>query len=260
MNKAIQKLMMALAVCGAVLSVYGAVQSGIVGYNTISLEAGKWYLVAPQFKDVASDTATVDLLSNVKFEGLTAVPFTSRASGAQIQVFNPASQSYTIYYYISDSKEGTAWARTKNNVPTEIPLSLGEGFWLKVGGVDENGAALTVQGSVYSETSKTAEVGASGEWQILCNPYPVALDWSALTTAGIEAAPFANRATLCPQIQVYNASSQAYTIFYYISDSKEGIAWARTKNNLASGTMAEVGQAFWVKSPTTGTLTFRFSN
>ena len=227
-----------------------------MGYNTIGLEANKWYLVAPQFKDVAAETETIDLLSNMTITGIQPVLFADRANGSQIQIYNPASSGYTIYYYISDSKNGTAWARTKNNVPTTMPITLGEGFWLKVGTTDAS-ASLSVKGSVKAETEKSVNIGADGEWQILCNPYPMALTWDNIVTSGIVAAPFADRATQCTQIQVFNAAAQGYTIYYYISDSKNGTAWARTKNNVASGTLAEIGQAFWVKSPTAGTLTFK---
>ena len=230
-----------------------------MGYDTIGLTANTWYLVAPQFKQVSATTDIVDLLGNVTFTGLQAVPFASRATGAQIQIYDSANEKYSIYYYISDSKNGTAWAKSKNVVPETIPLSLGEGFWFKTGTLEGDTASLRVLGSVKSEISKTINVGVDGEWMIACNPYPVALSWDNVTTS-LEAKPFANRNTDCAQIQVYDAANEKYSIYYNISDSKNGTAWAKTKNTLATGTMAEAGQAFWVKAPTSGSLTFTFSN
>ena len=66
-----------------------------------------------------------------------------------------------------------------------------------------------------------------------------------------------------PQIQVLNASGIGYTMYYYISDAYdaddnpvEGNCWADDRGYIVSGTQIPVGQAFWVKSESTGTFTF----
>ena len=66
-----------------------------------------------------------------------------------------------------------------------------------------------------------------------------------------------------PQIQVLNADGLTYKMYYYISDAYDsndkpvsGNCWADDGGYIATGTQVPVGQAFWVKSASTGTFTF----
>jgi hypothetical protein len=247
--------------------------ANVVGYNTINVKSDTWYLVAPQFTDVASENDAVDLLKVIDMSGVNAVAFANRATGAQIQIYSPASGGYTTYYYINNGRltiDGqtvtgqTGWGRS-TTLATTIPVTLGQGVWMKVGAA-ESGASITVKGAVTTATSKTLTVGASGTWDICCNPFPTAISWENVVTEGFTPVPFANRAQGA-QLQVYNADSKGYTTYYYINNGRKVIdgqtvnnltGWGRS-TTLATGTFADVGQAFWVKAPTTGSLTFKIS-
>jgi hypothetical protein len=246
--------------------------ANIVGYNTIEVKSDTWYLVAPQFTDVAASDDTVDLLKVIKMTGVNAVPFANRTTGAQIQIYSPASGGYTTYYYINNGRltvDGetitgqTGWGRS-TTLATSIPVTLGQGVWMKVGSA-ETGASITVNGEVSDAKSKTLTVGENGTWDICCNPFPTAISWENVVTEGFTPVPFADR-TQGAQLQVYNAESKGYTTYYYINNGRKVIdgqtvtgltGWGRS-TTLATGTFADVGQAFWVKAPTQGTLTFKF--
>lgn len=259
------------AVCGTASA--DITSANTVGFTTINLEAGKWYLVAPQFKEVGAD-GMVDLLKVATFKGLTPVAFSDSDTACQIQIYNPVAGGYDhIYYYINNGRRTgdpdtghlIGWGESRN-LAAEMPIEAARGFWLQVQGC-EDGATLTVAGEVKAETSLKINVGGdAGAWQILCNPYPMALTVDNLVTEGIEPVAFAD-ADSGAQIQVYNPAAGGYDhIYYYINNGRRSgdpdtghlIGWGESRN-LATGVIAEPGRAFWVKSPTEGSLTFKFN-
>ena len=85
------------AVCGTVSA--DITSANTVGFNTINIEGGKWYMVAPQFEDVANAGGeTIDLLKTMTFEGFKAVTYANRLSGSKISIYNSSTGLYTTYY------------------------------------------------------------------------------------------------------------------------------------------------------------------
>ena len=210
-------------------------------------------MLAPQFEKLGEDnSATADLLSVMSINGITVETWANRANATQIQVFNPSTSLYTIYYYTTNAGV-TGWRR--NPTPaTEIPVAYGAGVWLKVVSAEE-GATITRAGQVKSVESFSVNVGGDVTWQIVSNPYPAPIKQANLATAGLTAEPWANRAN-ASQIQVFNPSTSIYTIYYYTSGTG-GTFWRRTP--AAPSEAEEIcpsGAAFWIKAQSAGTLTF----
>ena len=232
--------------CGAVLA-DSAVESGTVGYSTTSIEAGKFYMIATQFQGVNGTAGTIAINDLVKLTNVTPGTFSTRTTTApHIQVWN--GSGYKHYYYISDatladSTKGNAWASARS--ATTDTIELGKAFWF---------TAISVESD--ADPSKSVSVGDSA-FVMVGNPFPTALTFDMLTTTGITPGTFATRTTAAPHIQVWNGTG--YKHYYYISDatlpdSTKGNAWAAARS-AATGTLAEVGQGFWVQSATAGTLT-----
>ena len=218
----------------------------------MDVSANKWYMLAPQFDDVSNGGSdTIDLLKIMDLEGVTVQTWANRASATQIQVYNPASSAYTIYYYTVNNNV-TGWRR--NPTPsTSLPVAIGSGVWLKV--AEATDGKIKMAGQVKSAESVTVNVGGDGEWTIASNPYPTALTQGNMTTTGITEQPWANRAA-ASQLQVYNPDTESYTIFYYTSGNG-GTAWRKSPAAPTStDVICPVGSSFWVKSSTSGTLTF----
>ncbi len=226
-----------------------------VGYTTVPVSSGKWYMLAPQFETIGAEaTATANLLSIMTVEGITAETWANRNSASQIQVFNPANSAYTVYYYTTN-QGATGWRRNPT-VATDIPVPYGAGVWLEVVTAEE-GANVNLLGQVSTTTSFTVSVGQEGTWQILSHPLPVAITQGNISTSGVTAETWANRAN-ASQIQVFNPETSSYTVFYYTSGTG-GTFWRRTPAApAATDVICPVGQAVWVKAVSAGSVTFTF--
>ncbi len=245
-------MLIAAAAAGLVAMADG-VESGVVGYNTVSVSSDKWYMIAPQFEGAGTETsATADLLAIMTVNGVTAETWANRASASQIQVFNPATSTYVIYYYTTNAGT-TGWRRTPN-IATEIPVSFGAGVWLKIVTASE-GANITLSGQVKETNTYTVNIGEDGTWQIVSNPFPTPITQANITTTGLTAETWANRAN-ASQIQVFNPATATYTIYYYTSGNG-GTFWRRSPAApAATEEICPIGQSVWVKALSVGSLTF----
>ena len=120
------------------------------------------------------------------------------------------------------------------------------------------------------EVSATAEIENSptaNQFNIVGNPYPVALGLNSGATAGFTPGEYGDGTDTtmnnAPQIQVLNANGLTYTKYYYISDAYDsndnpvsGNCWADGGGYIVTGTQVPVGQSFWIKSASAGTFTF----
>ena len=81
-----------------------------------------------------------------------------------------------------------------------------------------------------------------------------------LTTSGLTAGVYDSMSTDAPCIMIYDGVS-GYDFYYYISDAydaegNEVTAWADPNGDEVTGNIAGVGEAFWLRSASAGTLTF----
>ena len=81
---------------------------------------------------------------------------------------------------------------------------------------------------------------------------------SKVTTSGLVAGVYDTMDTDAPCIMIYNGVG--YDRYYYISDAYDAggnpvTAWADAGGDAVTGDIAEVGEAFWVRSGSAGTLT-----
>ena len=220
-----------------------------VGFQKISVEAGKWYMLAPQFEDVANaGGATIDLLKTMTFDGFKAVSYANRLNGSKISIYEGGA--YTTYYYVNGTG-GVGWRKTPA-APTTLPVNVGSGVWLWVQDT-EGEASITTSGQVKDANTFSVNVGNDGEWKIVSNPYPTDLTIGNLATTDLTAVTYANRLN-GSQISVYNAG--AYTTFYYVNGSG-GTQWRTSPPMPAASTViCPIGKGFWVKAASAGTLTF----
>ena len=272
-----KKVMFATALaafCGAVMADGSIESQNIVGYNTITIAdtstKDQFYIAGCQFKDANSAGQTIAVSDLVKFTGVTPGTVKTKASAPQLQVWNPAADAYSWkYYYVSDATlqaggTGTAWIPVSGKIETTDTVALGTAFWLKVpqGKADGGTATATFAGEVLTDAkTKTFTVGKDNEYCLIINPFPVALTIDMLSASGLVPATVKTKAS-APQIQVWDQSAEGYAKkFYYVSDANltaggTGTAWIPVSGkNQATGTIADVGCGFWVKSSAEATLT-----
>jgi hypothetical protein len=125
---------------------------------------------------------------------------------------------------------------------------------------------ITSSGQV-SATAKIGNSPTANQFNIVGNPYPVALSLNTAETTGFTPGEYGDGSDTtmknAPQIQVLNSNGLTYTKFYYIGDAYDssdnpvsGNCWADDNGYIVTGAQVPVGQAFWVKSESAGTFTF----
>ncbi|MBR1588726.1 MAG: hypothetical protein IJ658_10420 [Kiritimatiellae bacterium] len=258
---------------GGAVQADGISSANTVGYSTQNVVAGQFYMVAVQFSDVgATDVANFN-----NFLSTTCAPGeygdgmdTTMKNAPQIQVLNANGLTYTMYYYISDAYDsndnpvsGNCWADDGGYMVNAADvLALSKGFWFKA----MTAGTITASGQV-SATTEISNSPTANQFNIVANPYPVALGLNAADTTGFTAGEYGDGMDTtmknAPQIQVLNANGLTYTMYYYISDAYDsndnpvsGNCWADDGGYIATGTQVPVGQSFWVKSASAGTFTF----
>ena len=103
-------------------------------------------------------------------------------------------------------------------------------------------------GKLYCIGLQFGDVGVSGDLASIAK----------LATSGITPGAYDTMETDAPCIMIYNGVG--YDCYYYISDAfdaggNEVTAWANGLGDAMTGTLAKVGEAFWVRSGSAGTLT-----
>ena len=257
---------------GGAVQADGITSANTVGYSGATINADQWYMIGVQFADVQSALETAD------FNSLLSTTCTPGAIGdfsdptwgnaPMIQVLDSEGTGYSYFYYISDADDGngnyteTAWVDDQGfNLTPAAALALSKGFWFK----SHTAGTLNCAGQVSALSTFTRNVPA-GQFEIVANPYPVALSLNAPTTSGFTPGtigdfsdPTWNNA---PMIQVLDAEGTGYSYFYYINDADDGngnytaTEWVDDQGFNLTGTQVPVGQAFWIKSATAGTFTF----
>ena len=236
-----------------------------VGYTTINLTAGKWYMVGIQFQEVGGTTIKLDDL--IKLSGVTASTWDNQESKAvEIQYFD--GTGYDHFYYISDAfAYGTeselgkdCWALDGVEA-AGFAKGAGEGFWLHAtsDAIGQN-ATLTVKGEVKGADSATVSFTAN-KWQIISNPFPVGIDLNDVVTTGVTASTWDKQETDAAEIQYFDGVG--YNHYYYISDafaygteSELGKDCWALDGVQTNGDSIPVGGAFWLLAKQSGSLTF----
>ena len=257
---------------GGAVRADGITSANTVGYSGATINADQWYLVGVQFADVSSSTEVAD------FNSLLSTTCTPGEYGdgsdltfgnaPMIQVLKPNGLTYSFYYLISDADDGngnytaTAWVDAEGFNLTSADLqTLSKGFWFK----SHTAGTLNCAGQVSALSSFERNV-PGGQFEIVANPYPVALSLNAPAISGFTPGEYGDGSDLsfgnAPMIQVLNANGLTYSFYYLISDADDGngnytaTAWVDAEGFNITGTQVGVGAAFWIKSATAGKFTF----
>ena len=257
---------------GGAVQADGITSANTVGYSGATINAGQWYMVGVQFADVASATEVANFNS---FISTTCTPGEygdgtdiTMGNAPMIQVLKADGQSYDFFYYISDADDGngnytaTEWVDELGfNLTAAAAQALSKGFWFK----SITAGTLTCAGQVSALSDFERNVPA-GQFEIVANPYPVALSLNAPTTSGFTPGEYGDGTDItmgnAPMIQVLKADGLSYDFYYYIGDADDGngnytaTEWVDELGFNLTGTQVPVGAAFWIKSATAGKFTF----
>ncbi len=256
--------MAALALTAATgIALAEVTSANTVGYTTKAVSADTFYLCGIQFEEVGGDGA-INLNDLITMSGIEAGEFDTMESAApQIQVLNASGSGYNMFYYISDALDGNdeveGWADGNGDL-ADGAINIGKGFWFKAPTASVKGTpSIQLKGQVSGDTTGSVSFTAN-TFALASNPYPVATDLTKATMTGVTAGVFDTMETNAPQIQALNAAATGYNMFYYISDALDGNdeveGWADGNGDLAVGGAIPVGDGFWIKAPSAGSITF----
>ena len=229
-------------------------------------------MIGVQLADVAGDGTSADFN---KFLSTTCTPgsfgdgsdFTMN-NAPMIQVLQANGEGYDFYYYVNDADDGngnytaTGWINDLGfNVGAEDALNLSKGFWFK----SVTAGSVTCAGQVFAVNSFERNV-PGGQFEIVANPYPVALNLNSPSCEGFTPGSFGDGSDFtmnnAPMIQVLQANGEGYDFYYYVNDADDGngnytaTGWINDLGFNLEGTQVPTGQAFWIKSATAGKFIF----
>ena len=275
-----KKLMIAAtaAFC-ATVSFAELASANIVGYSTQDVKAGQWYMVAAQFQGTSENAPKVKLAdlitTNLKPGTIGMGEDVTFNNAPAIQILKADGSGYDYYYYVDDAGvtgdendlwNATGWIDANTFLLTDVAVDLSKGFWFYP---YENGA-VTCAGQIATVDTLQKVIQAN-MWQILANPYPIALGFDDIVTSGFTPGTIGMGEDVtfnsAPAIQVLKADGSGYDYYYYVDDAgitgDENDMWNATgwidANTflLSKGAKVPVGQAFWIFSEkSAGEITF----
>ena len=220
-----------------------------MGYSTDSLTSGNWNMAGMVFNAVGG--GAIDL-NDMSFPGITGGDDDSNSD--TIQVWNPATSGYTVFYYYADAGDPTyyGWYGTLGE---ETTLSAGTAFWYRAKAGD--GKAITQSGAVESDSDVTFNL-TGGNWNMAINPYPTAITLGDTSTVEFAGVTGGDDDSNSDTIQVWNPATSGYTVFYYYADAGDPTydGWYGT---LGEETTLPAATAFWyrAKAGSSKAITFK---
>ena len=262
-----KKVMFAAAVAADLVAFGDGIESAnTVGYNSKSLEAGKFAIAAVQFEGMDGSFDINKLVS-----GLTGASYASDGDdfvkyAPQIQV--PNGVGYDYYYYLTDGyydggKEKAGWCDANGTIAGDSEsivsgaLIPGVAIWAK-----DVRASETMQQAGQVPTEDVT-IQAPMIFALRANSYPIAFnlnDANAVTFSGLTPASYSQYGDkfvqYAPQIQVPNGVG--YDYYYYLTDGyydggKEKAGWCDANGTIAGDAESIVtgvvpaGVGFWTK-------------
>jgi len=223
-----KKLVTAFALCAAI-SAMAAVESQVVGYQTIDIPSG-FSAATATFVTVGGDGTTsvlADIAANANFEGESIQLLSSDGSGNVLLI---------AYYYA-----GFGWYDGDNNDVNSTAITKGEAFIVSTG---VTGAQLTFKGDVRATAFSIA---IPSGFSLLGNSVPKSLTLGAVT---------ANASFEGESIQLISSTDglgSVELIAYYYA----GFGWYDGDNNDVNTTPLAAATTFVVSTGVTGAeLTF----
>lgn len=220
--------------CAALLIGIGtataAVESDIVGYTTITMEAGKWYQVGSPF--VALEEGAALKLNDVFTTGFGA--------GDIINIFTPATSLYVPYYW-NTAKGG--WTASRAPVAPLADVTLPTGQAVFINKAIAGDVLLSGKVSFNEAVEFGSEEGDSWS-QIVC-VYPETVKLNAITWTGLQGGDIVN---------VFNNATSLY-VPYYWNATKGG--WTASRAPVAPLVDVDIpaGQAFFINKVSAGIAT-----
>ena len=272
--------------------------ANIVGYQSVYVPQATWVMAATPFEDIGGGGIPLSQLvkgvatTTIASSALPNSPWKTQAPQIQLQQRAPsgaiAGTGNDSYYYVNNAQDsGTGdtkpgWCNAARKLVggaqvADILVAPGTAYWYR-----DPGAASTISiaGQVVSGTAKTVTVPA-GMWQMVCNPFPVAITLASakMTFEGLpivasSAMPNNPWKTQAAQVQIQqrdadgNVAGTGNDSYYYVTNAQDSgtadtkTGWCNAARKLVGGAQVQdivipSGSGFWFYNPSANTtITF----
>ena len=247
------KKLIAIALAAMLAPAWGAevVSSNIVGYQKLDLRNG-FTIVGSQFLNVGADTKDIQELvaSDTDMVGLDA----NLNFQTELRVWS--GTGYDIYGWDSEGDPEVAgsdhkWVNGDLQVMA-FDIPVGEAVWIK----SPAAASITLSGEVPEGTTQSQEIKVG--FNLIANPFPVATSVQDIQLSD-EIPGLDENLNFQTELRVW--SGTGYDIYGWDSEGDPEVAgsdhkWVNGDLQVVDVTIP-MGQGFWIKSTTAGTVTFK---
>ena len=281
-----KKLMIAVsaaALCGAVFADEATtpespIASQTVGFNTITVERGGYYLAAPQFMDCQEKEGDVQDLAKIITTDVTCVDMEDtswEADGYCATIMVKTSEydpNYDFFYYCYDSDTGDplpatpGWWKDDLETPLTDKLALGRGAWIVIPNDEEKfpeaSYTFTFAGATMDLTKQGASVPLlNNAYTIAANSFPAGLTGANITfSPGVVCKDMEETSWeadgYCVTVMVKTSQQDPnYEFYYYCYDSDTSdplpatAGWWKDDLETPWTTPIPAGTAFWIVIP-----------
>ena len=246
------KKLLTLVAIAAAIPLVAVESANVVGYTSTTCEAGKWYLIGCNFEAVSGSGVSIQDL----VKGLT--PGSDASDSPTIQYWDGSKlQTLCFLDFVWSDDAGDfveAWADPLAGDMATFTVDPGFGCWIKL----PSAGTFTCSGQVVAadETPKSVTIN----WQLMSNPYPVALSVNSAAFDCSELAPGSD-ASDSPTIQYWDGEklqTLCYLDFVWSDDAGDFVyAWADPLAGDYSAVSFPPCTGFWIKGSAAGTITFK---
>ena len=253
-----KKIMTIAAAAAAMLAVADGVESGIVGYKQIAVNAGTMVGMGVQFNDTATENsiAVKDLISIPAADQKGANGLAATAD--QIWVWDVANTAWKKYFFRKQGTNVIGWCKQGETAVTAETLNNGDGFFFKR--PTGSGATVTLNGAVNLVDPTVPVSVAAGTMTFMTYPWPqsyaIANFVDNIPTADQKGAN--GLAATADQIWTWDDANTAWVKYFFRKQGTNVIGWCKQGETTVTSDTIEPGTCFFFKRPTgTGTtITF----
>ena len=209
------------------------VESDIVGYTTITMEAGKWYQVGCPF-NALEDNTKVSLAKTFS---------TGFSTGDTVYIFSEVAGTYADVRTWGTSSAGeTTWLNSRNKA-SDIELDAGTALFI----LKKTTADVVLAGKVSANEVVKFGSETTGSWAQIVFPYPTATDVNAMTWTGLQEGD---------ELHIYDPVAGTYATTRYWSKGKtdDELKW-RNSRKADVETIIPVGTAMFIRKINAGVAT-----
>ena len=210
---------------------FAAVESDIVGYTTIQMDAGKWYQVGNPFVELDTNGAST------KLNELLADGF---SDGDTVSIYLTNEDRYEMFSWRSAGAAGPGWYLGRSSSLTDAEVPVGQAMFIHKG----TGSNEVVFSGKVSETEVVEFGSTEGEsWnQVVC-VYPQTKKLNDFAWAGL-----ADKDT----VSVYLPEEDRYEMYTWRNAGTEDAGWYLGRSSVPTDTEIQVGQALFINKHSKG--------